>query len=291
MASPYRWVASGPLVGGLPATSIGRVTACWDPQQYLRYEHERERPFAELLARVVHPHPREIVDLGCGPGTTTAQLLQRWPDAHVIGIDNSPEMIAHARSQAVPGRLEFRQADLREWVPEGPVDVLLSTATLQWVPGHESLFPRFVKSLAAGGTFAFQVPANFREPSHILLYELAQSDRWGARLGHLVRPDPVLEPGGYLETLLATGVPADVWETTYFHILHGPDAILEWVRGSALRPFLTALDTPDVPGSDVAEFQSAYAAVLRAAYPRDAEGRSVFPFRRIFGVATVPSYP
>ncbi len=142
-----------------------------------------------------------------------------------------------------------------------------------------------------GGTFAFQVPANFGEPSHTLLYELAQSDRWGARLGHLVRPDPVLEPGGYLAALLATGVQADVWETTYFHILHGPDAVLEWVRGSALRPFLTALDTPDVPGSDVAEFQSAYAAVLRAAYPRDAEGRSVFPFRRIFGVATVPSYP
>jgi trans-aconitate 2-methyltransferase len=268
-----------------PATSIGAVAACWDPQQYLRYEHERERPFAELLARVPHPHPREIVDLGCGPGNTTARLLQRWPDAHVMGIDNSAEMIGHARGQAVPGRLEFRQGDLRDWVPEQPVDVLVSTATLQWVPGHAALFPRFIKSLAPGGTFAFQVPANFREPSHILLYELAQSDRWGARLGHLVRPDPVLE------ALLAAGVQADVWETTYFHILHGPDAILEWVRGSALRPFLTALHTPDVPESDVAEFQSAYAAVLRAAYPRDAEGRSVFPFRRIFGVATLPSYP
>ena len=267
------------------------MTACWDPQQYLRYEHERERPFAELLARIAHPRPREIVDLGCGPGTTTAQLVQRWPDAHVIGIDNSPEMIAHARGLAVTGRLEFLQADLRDWHPDQPVDVLLSTATLQWVPGHELLFPKFVDSLAPGGAFAFQVPANFGEPSHTLLYELAQSDRWGARLGHLVRPSPVLEPTAYLAALLATGVQADVWETTYYHILRGPDAVLEWVRGSALRPFLTALDTPDVPESDVAEFQSAYAAVLRAAYPRDTEGRSLFPFRRIFGVATVPSYP
>lgn len=267
------------------------MTASWDPQQYLRYEHERERPFAELLARIAHPRPQEIVDLGCGPGTTTAQLLQRWPDAHVTGIDSSPEMIDHARSLAVAGKLEFRQADLRDWRPERQVDVLVSTATLQWVPGHESLFPKFMKSLGPGGAFAFQVPANFGEPSHTLLYELAQSDRWGARLGHLVRPNPVLEPAAYLAAFLATGVQADVWETTYFHILRGPDAVLEWVRGTALRPFLTALETPDVPESDIAEFQSAYAAVLRAAYPRDAEGRSVFPFRRIFGVATVPSYP
>ncbi len=267
------------------------VTACWDPQQYLRYEHERERPFAELLARITHPQPRQIVDLGCGPGTTTAMLAQRWPAAHIVGIDNSAEMIAHAQAQAVPDRLEFRQADLRDWQPEGPVDLLLSTATLQWVPGHESLFPFFAKSLAPGGVFAFQVPANFGEPSHTLLYELARSDRWGARLGQLVRPTPVLEPAGYLGALLALGLHADVWETTYFHILHGPDAVLEWVRGTALRPFLTALDAPDVPESDIADFVDAYAAVLRAAYPRDAEGRSVFPFRRIFAVATVPSYP
>ena len=265
------------------------MTACWDPQQYLRYEHERERPFAELLARIGHPHPREIVDLGCGPGTTTAHLLERWPDAHVVGVDSSAEMIAHARALAVPGRMEFRQADLRDWQPDGPVDVLLSTATLQWVPGHESLLPFFVQSLAPGGSFAFQVPANFGEPSHVLLYELAQSDRWGARLRHLVRPAPVLPPEGYLAALLATGAQADVWETTYFHILHGPDAVLEWVRGTALRPFLMALDAPDVTDADVAEFMSAYAAVLRAAYPRDTEGRSIFPFRRIFGVAKVPA--
>jgi trans-aconitate 2-methyltransferase len=265
------------------------MSTCWDPQQYLRYESERERPFAELLARIGHPDPREIVDLGCGPGTTTVYLLERWPNAHVVGVDNSPEMIAHARPLELPDRLEFRRADLREWKPDQPVDVLLSSATLQWVPDHETLFPRLIAGLAPGGIFAFQVPANFGEPSHTLLYELAQSDRWGARLKNLVRPAPVLEPAGYLAALLANGAQADVWETTYYHLLHGPDAVLEWVRGSALRPFLTALGGPGVPADDTAEFLSAYAAVLRAAYPRDTDGRTVFPFRRIFGVATVPA--
>jgi trans-aconitate 2-methyltransferase len=151
------------------------------------------------------------------------------------------------------------------------------------------LFRSFVESLAVGGTFAFQVPGNFAEPSHTLLYELAQSDRWAARLGDLVRRSPVLDPAGYLSTLLGTRSQSDVWETTYFHVLHGPDAVLEWVRGSALRPFLTALDLPDTPPDDTAEFLTAYAAVLRAAYPPDHEGRTIFPFRRIFGVATKPA--
>jgi trans-aconitate 2-methyltransferase len=268
---------------GDAAPTLSQVTVPWDPDQYLRYENERERPFGELLARVVHPGAHQIVDLGCGPGTTTARLLERWPDAHILGIDGSTEMIARAQALAVPGRLEFRAGDLREWSPDRPVDVLLTSATLQWVPDHEFLFPRFIESLAPGGVFAFQVPGNFAEPSHTLLYELARSDRWEAQLGQLVRPKPVLEPSGYLSALLATGAQADVWETTYLQVLHGPDAVLEWVRGTALRPFLAALDGPD---SDA--FLRAYGALLRAAYPLDAQGRTVFPFRRIFAVAVVP---
>jgi trans-aconitate 2-methyltransferase len=269
------------------------VTVSWDPGQYLHYEDERERPFAELLARVDHPDPHEIVDLGCGPGTTTSRMLQRWPHAHIVGIDSSAEMIAHAERLTVPGRLEFRQGDLRDWVPDGAVDVIITNATLQWVPDHEALLPRFLSSLAPGGSLAFQVPGNFTEPSHILLYELARSDRWEARLAHLVRPAPVLEPAGYLSILLAAGARADVWETTYFHILAGPDAVLDWVRGTALRPFLSALEDADEgDASDEADdgaeaFVRAYGAALRAAYPLDAEGHTIFPFRRIFGVATV----
>jgi len=260
----------------------------WDPDQYLRYGDERERPWAELVARVVHPGPREVVDLGCGPGTTTARLLGRWAEAHIVGIDSSADMISHARALAVPGRLEFRQADLREWTPDNPVDVVVSNATLHWLPDHQALFPHLVSSLAPGGYFAFQVPGNFDEPSHTLLYELAGSDRWGDRLGHIVSPAPPT-PAVYLTALLATGAEADVWETTYYHLLHGPDAVLEWVRGSALRPFLTVLEAPGVDEREPTEFVAAYAAALRAAYPSDAGGRIVFPFRRIFGVAHVTS--
>lgn len=261
------------------------MTTCWDPRQYLRYEGERERPFVELLARVNHPGPRSVVDLGCGPGTTTARLIERWPDAHVLGIDSSEEMIQHAESRAIPGRLEFRRGDLRDWQSDEPFDVVLSCATLQWVPDHGPLLPKFVAALAPGGMFAFQVPANFDQPSHTLLYELAMSERWSGQLGHLVRPDPVLEPGAYLELMLGTGAAGDVWQTTYLHVLTGPDAVLEWVRGTALRPYLTALDTGS-PG-DVEEFTAAYSAALRAAYPRDGAGRTVFPFCRTFGVASV----
>jgi trans-aconitate 2-methyltransferase len=260
----------------------------------LRYSEERERPFAELLARVNHPDPRSIVDLGCGPGTTTVRLVERWPRARILGIDSSAEMIAHASEVAVPGRLEFHEGDLRDWVPDQPVDVLLCSATLHWVDGHPDLFPRLIGSLAPGGVFAFQVPGNFGEPSHVLLYELAKSDRWADQLGHLVRSAPVLEPSGYLSALLAAGAEADVWETTYFHMLRGPDAVLEWVRGTALRPFLDALtsggqENPENDDDEANEFVRAYAAVLRAAYPRDPDGRTIFPFRRIFAVARVPA--
>jgi trans-aconitate 2-methyltransferase len=262
------------------------VSIRWDPEQYLRYEDERGRPFGELLTRIPLADPREVVDLGCGPGNTTAQLLQRWPHARILGVDSSAEMIEQARTLAVPDRLEFRQGDLREWRPDRPVDVLLSAATFQWVTDHAALFPALVDALAPGGAFAFQVPANFGEPSHVLLQELATSDRWGDRLRHLVRPTPVLEPAAYLRALLATGASADVWETTYLHVLRGANPVLEWVQGTALRPYLSALGADE---SD--EFGAAYAAVLRAAYPVDAQGRTVFPFRRIFAVAVAGGGP
>lgn len=255
----------------------------WDPDQYLRYGDERGRPFTDLLERVGHPHPKQVVDLGCGPGTTTGQLLSRWPEAHVLGIDNSEEMISHARDLQVPGRLDFQLGDLRDWEPTGPVDVLMCCATLQWVPDHVELFPRLVGALSPSGVFAFQVPANFDQPSHTLLHELARSERWSDLLGDLVRPHPVLEPSGYLSALMEAGAEADVWSTTYLHVLHGPDAVLEWVRGTALRPYLGALATAGPDATD--EFLAAYSASLRAAYPQDGYGRTIFPFRRIFGVA------
>lgn len=257
------------------------MTTTWDPGQYLRFAAQRQRPFEELVARVPLDTPAAVVDLGCGPGTATATLADRWPGARVVGLDSSPEMIAEARPLSRPGRLEFVAGDVRQWAPDGPVDLVLSNALLQWVPGHADLLERFAGWLAPGGVLAFQVPANFETPVHTELRRLAGSGRWPVPLTGLLRDAPVLTAGGYLKRLQAIGLAADVWETTYYQVLTGPDPVLEWARGTALRPVLGALQ-PEA----AAEFEQEYAAALRIAYPQDAAGRSVLPFRRIFAVGT-----
>ncbi|MFD7816027.1 trans-aconitate 2-methyltransferase [Streptomyces sp. NPDC059785] len=261
----------------------------WDPGQYLRHADHRARPFTDLLARVpdLPGRPARIADLGCGPGNVTALLAGRWPTARITGYDNSPEMLARARADhegPTPGggRLDFATADARTWTPEGPYDLIVSNATLQWVPDHTASFPAWVDALAPGGTFAFQVPGNFDSPSHRLMRELAESPRWKDRLaGTLRHDDAVRTPAAYLGHLIAAGCAADetdVWETTYLHLLKGEDPVLDWVKGTGLRPVLTTL------GADADAFVTDYRAALREAYPPTAHG-TVFPFRRIFAVA------
>jgi trans-aconitate 2-methyltransferase len=263
------------------------MSSNWDPEQYLRFEDERARPFADLLARVPHPSPSSVVDLGCGPGNMTAKLLERWPGSRVLGLDSSPEMIERAQAHSLPGRLDFVLQDLRDWQPEQPVDVIVTAATLHWVPDHLPLVRRFIGNLAAGGVFAFQVPGNFRQPSHTLLEELASSERWREILAPAMTQIPSApEPHEYLEAILAAGAWADVWETTYLHVLKGPDPVLQWISGTGMRPVLAALDASAGP-TGRKEFLRTYAALLRAAYPRDADDRTIFPFRRIFGVGVV----
>lgn len=257
-----------------------RPTAAWDPRTYLRYAGERARPFAELLSRVDATAPQRVVDLGCGEGTATASLLARWPAARVIGVDSSPEMLAAAAQVAVPGRVEFVLGDVRTWEPEGPVDVVVSNAVLHWVTDHAQLMARWAGRLAAGGWLAVQVPGNFRAPTHALLAELCRSPRWAGRLADAgPRPDAVLEPVGYLDVLTSAGLRADVWETTYLHVLSGEDPVLGWVRSTVLRPVLAVLGD-----DDAAAFTAEYAAALRSAYPRRDDGTTVLPFRRIFAV-------
>ncbi|MEV6988015.1 trans-aconitate 2-methyltransferase [Streptomyces sp. NPDC093228] len=259
----------------------------WDPGQYLRHAGHRARPFADLLARVpdLPGGPPRIADLGCGPGNVTALLAERWPTAHITGYDNSPEMLDKAHTEhegPTPGggRLDFAPADARTWTPAQPYDLIVSNATLQWVPGHAARFPDWIAGLAPGGTFAFQVPGNFDSPSHRLMRELAHWPRWKDRLaGTLRHDDAVLTPGAYLERLADLGCTVDAWETTYLHLLHGEDPVLDWVKGTGLRPVLTEL------GDGAEEFLADYRAALREAYPATAHG-TVFPFRRIFAVAT-----
>jgi trans-aconitate 2-methyltransferase len=266
---------------------ISPMSTVWDPTQYLRFEEERARPFKDLISRIPNQVATEIVDLGCGPGNMTAVLSDRWPNAQVLGIDSSREMVERASELTRPGRLTFVKQDLREWQPEQPVDVLVTNATLQWVAGHVELFPAFVSALAPGGTFAFQVPRGSGGPSRGLLDELAQSHRWKDILSPVLAAWPkTLEPTDYLRAILATGARADVWETTYLHVLRGPDAVLQWMAGTDLRPIKAALETKG--GELLAdEFIGEYSALLRASYPCDSEKRVVLPFSRIFGVASI----
>ena len=253
----------------------------WDPSQYLRYADLRGRPFVELTARIGAESPSYVVDLGCGTGELTAMLAERWPQATVAGSDSSPDMIASAKQHAIPGRLTFEVVDLRGWKPERPVDVLTSNAVLQWVPGHLDLLGDLAEALAPGGWLAFQVPDNFEEPSHTLLRDLRLSPRWRDQLGEGAdRSAGVERPGTYLRKLIDLGLHADVWQTTYQHVLQGEDAVLEWVKGTALRPVLSLLEDDD----DRQEFLDEYAAVLRDAYPKEEWG-TPFPFRRTFAVA------
>ncbi len=259
----------------------------WDPATYLAFAAERGRPFEDLVARIGAEAPREVVDLGCGPGGLTASLAGRWPAAHVVGVDSSPDMIAAAQPLATPGRVDFQLADLRDWRPPAPVDVIVTNATLQWVPGHLDLLPGWVEQhLRPGGWLALQVPGNLDDPLHTLLHDLVGSPRWSPELGATRQArDRVTDPAGYVEVLAAAGCEVDAWETTYLHVLDpegrlGPDAVLGWAMGTALRPVLDAL--PDNGSRE--EFLEEYAELLHAAYPRRPWGTPL-PFRRIFAVA------
>ena len=258
------------------------TAAAWDPGQYLRFGDERARPFHDLLDRVPVRTASLVVDLGCGPGGLTATLPGRFGGATVIGVDHSADMLAAAGSLAVPG-LRFEHGDARTWQPPGPLDVVVSNATFQWIDGHVDLLGRWLGWLRPGGWFAFGVPGNFDSPSHRSIEDLVTSPRWAGLLDPAVLERPrSAEPVVYLERLRGAGAEAEVWETTYYHVLAGPDPVLEWLRGTALRPVLARLDER-APGQRAA-FEAELAALLRRAYPPSAIG-TVFPFRRLFAVA------
>jgi len=251
----------------------------WDPAQYLKFSDERLRPGSDLLARVVELPAGAVADLGCGTGVHARAMAERWPERAVLGVDSSSEMLRQA--QATPSRVRWIEADLQRWRPEAPPALIFSNAVLQWVDHHNALLPRLMAALAPGGTMALQMPRNFDAPSHVLMRETAVEGPWAPRLEPLLRHDPVGAPALYYDFLvpLAQGG-LDIWETEYLHVLSGEDAVLNWVRGSALRPLLDPLTPPER-----AELERLYAAKLRVAYPKRADGKTLLPFRRIFIVA------
>lgn len=256
----------------------------WDPQHYLTYADERGRPFVELVGRIGATDPGTVVDLGCGPGNLTALLAQRWPDAAVFGVDSSPEMIAAAADGPAGAVADFHVRDLRDWaevVEPGSVDVVVSNATLQWVPGHLDLLPRLLAAVRPGGWLAFQVPRNFDEPSHTVRRDLAAEPPYDVHTRGAAVPD-AHDAATYLDALARLGCTVDSWETTYLHLLHGEDPVFTWVSGTGARPTLQALPDDLRPA-----FEAELKRRLRAAYPHRGYGVPL-PFRRVFVVARRP---
>lgn len=252
----------------------------WDPAQYEKFAGERSRPFFDLLARIPDRAYGVIVDLGCGTGELTATLGEHWPEARVAGIDQSEEMLARAAVREIPDRLEFRQGDIATWRPAKPVDLVFSNAAFQWVPDQEALIKHVVSYLSKKGALAVQMPDNFDAASHQILEDLEAKGPWAEKLRSRRRHDVVLKQSRYVELLLAEGLRVDAWATEYQHLLTGDDPVLEWMKGTALRPILAGLSE-----EEQSEFLTVYGAKLRKAYPKSGE-HTLFPFRRLFFTAS-----
>jgi len=267
-------------------TAAARQSVAWSARQYLAFEEERTRPVRDLLAAVPAIEPRVAVDIGCGPGNSTELLAARFPKAVVSGLDSSPDMIAAARER-LPS-LKFVVADLEVWVhrpatpEEGPPEVILANAVLQWTPNHAQLFPALCAKLAPGGVLAVQMPDTLEEPAHRLMREVAADGPWAAKLSEAAAQRASLGSAGwYYELLHSAGCRVDVWRTTYHHALAGgADAVVEWFKGSGLRPFLAPLDADERN-----EFLLRYQRAIGKAYPPLADGSVLLPFPRLFIVA------
>lgn len=251
----------------------------WDPEQYERFRAERSRPFFDLLTRIPDRSYKTIVDLGCGTGDLTSILGEHWPEAQVLGVDNSTEMLKAAEKVEHSDRVDFTPGDILTWRPAAPQDLVVSNATFQWIPDSAALVKQVTSYLSPKGVLAVQMPDNSASPSQVLLRELESDPRWSEKLRGRVRQDAVPPLSRWLDLLWAQQLHVDAWECVYLHVLDGDDAVLEWMKGTTLRPVLKALGDGEREA-----FLSAYRDKLAAAYPKGPSG-TVFPFRRLFFIA------
>ncbi|MEO9246230.1 methyltransferase domain-containing protein [Citricoccus nitrophenolicus] len=265
----------------------------WDPEQYTVFADRRARPFRDLTARIRAADPKLVVDLGCGPGNMTRTLAERWPQARVIGLDSSADMVETAQQMAAESGLDnlsFDQVDAQRWQPDADVDVVVSNAMLQWIPDHRQLVAGWLEALRPGAWFAVQVPGNFAAPSHATIAEMSRRPEFTAALHGVMERESVYTTHEYLETLIASGFEADVWETTYSQPLTGNDPVYDWVRGAALRPSLQRLEAADRrDGTNLQErYVEEYRRIMRESYQTYITPEGVrltdYPFRRIFMV-------
>jgi trans-aconitate 2-methyltransferase len=251
----------------------------WDPAQYLKFAGPRLRPAIDLIARIEAAAPRLVYDLGAGAGNVTRLLAERWPQAEIVGVDGSPEMLARAAAE-LP-HLAWEQADLAAWRPHRAPDLIYSNAALHWIEGHRELIVALFGALAPGGTLAIQMPRNFAAPSHRSMGEAARMGPWRSVLEPLLRPAPVSEPGVYYDLLAGRARRLDIWESEYLQVLDGEHPVKEFTKSTWLAPLLDALDEPWK-----SQFEACYTELVDRAYPRRADGKTLFPFRRLFIVAT-----
>jgi trans-aconitate 2-methyltransferase len=252
----------------------------WNPDVYLAFADHRGRPFHDLLSRVGAESPRRVVDLGCGPGNLTVTLAERWPDAVIEAVDSSQEMVDAARARGLDAHL----GELEAWTPRPDTDVVLSNAALQWVPRHRELLVEWARQLDTGAWIAVQMPGNFDAPSHAAVRELASSPKWIDALRDIpFRVGKIVDPAeDYAAMLADAGCVVDTWETTYVHELAGEHPVLNWITGTALTPVKDILAEEDWQ-----EFRLELIPMLDERYPARPDGRTFFPFRRIFVVARV----
>jgi len=247
--------------------------ADWNPSLYLQYGAERTRPAAELLARIALDEASEVLDLGCGPGNSTALLLKRWPSARIMGVDNSPAMLEQARV-AVP-ECRFIEADVRQFKPEHAVDLIYANASLQWIPDHYGLLPHLISLLRLNGVLAVQMPDNADEPSHVLMREVAYDQGYPNRAR-----DPLPGIHAYYDILTEAGCDVDIWRTTYYHKMSSHQAIIDWVSATGLRPWMQELSE-----HEQLKFLERYHELLVQHYPLQENGQILLAFPRLFFVA------
>jgi trans-aconitate 2-methyltransferase len=257
---------------------MNRRVETWDPAQYGKFAPERMRPVEDLLSRMAGYAPSTVYDLGCGDGRVTRLLAERWPAARITGIDNSTTMLAAAR-EVLPD-VTWIEADIGAWDPDKPADAVFANASLQWLGGHDQLLPRLMDMVAPGEVLAVQMPRNHHKPSHNCMRDAAAAGPWRDRLAGIKGLAPVHEPDVYFDILAPHAGRIEIWESEYLHALEGDDPVVEWTKGTGLRPYLEALEPAERD-----DFLTDYSARIAVEYPRRDDGVTLLPFLRLFIVA------
>ncbi|MDC0994057.1 methyltransferase domain-containing protein [bacterium] len=251
----------------------------WNPNLYMKYGNERTQPSIDLVARIASSSPQEIIDLGCGPGNSTSILKNRWPNAMVAGLDSSEGMIKQARKD-YPNQ-EWIVGDISDWVADKEYDLIFSNAALQWIPEHQIVFPKLVGFLKDSGVLAVQVPFHYDSPLHKSIVEVSEDERWTGRMNQ-ARSALTYKPASfYYDVLSSISSSLAIWMTEYYHVMESPEAVLDWISGTGLRPFIAALETEEAN-----DFKKVLLGKYIDAYARQKDDKVIFPFKRQFIVAT-----